>query len=124
MDQQSVILSEMKVRIAKLLKLELMQQIDTPLAVVVGKCDAWIHLLGPGRRCTIPSPPDGSTWITCGYNGIQICVRQLIRGGLRRRLSPTRSRSASACCFSRSVHLATPRCGSGPGDYVARTRDN
>jgi hypothetical protein len=46
-DQQSVILSEMKVRIAKLLKLGLMEQIDAPLAVVIGKCDAWVHLLGP-----------------------------------------------------------------------------
>ena len=46
-DQQGVILSEMKVRIAKLLHLELMQQIDTPMAVLIGKCDAWIHLLGP-----------------------------------------------------------------------------
>src|SRR5665213_4611924 len=36
----------MKVRIAKLLKLELMQHIDTPMAVLIGKCDAWIHLLG------------------------------------------------------------------------------
>jgi hypothetical protein len=47
MDQQSVILSEMKVRIAKLLKLRLIEQIDTPLAVLIGKCDAWVHLLGP-----------------------------------------------------------------------------
>jgi hypothetical protein len=45
-DQQGVILSEMKVRIAKLLHSELMQPIDTPMAVLIGKCDAWIHLLG------------------------------------------------------------------------------
>lgn len=46
LDQQSILLSEMKVRIAKLRKLELMRQIDAPLAVLVGKCDAWMHLLG------------------------------------------------------------------------------
>jgi hypothetical protein len=46
-DQQGVILSEMKVRIARLLKLELLEQLDMPLAVLIGKCDAWIHLLGP-----------------------------------------------------------------------------
>ncbi len=45
-DQQSIILSEMKVRITRLLNLELTQQIDAPLAVMVGKSDAWIHLLG------------------------------------------------------------------------------
>jgi hypothetical protein len=47
LDQQGVILSEMKVRIAKLLHLELMQPIDTPMAMLIGKCDAWIHLLRP-----------------------------------------------------------------------------
>ena len=45
-DQQGVILSETKVRIAKLLNLRVAQQIDTPLAMLVGKCDVWIHLLG------------------------------------------------------------------------------
>jgi hypothetical protein len=47
LDQQSVILTEMKVRIARLLRLRLIDQIDTPLAVLIGKCDAWLHLLGP-----------------------------------------------------------------------------
>jgi hypothetical protein len=46
-DQQAVILSEMKVRISRLLKVELLAQIDLPLAVVIGKCDGWIHLLEP-----------------------------------------------------------------------------
>jgi hypothetical protein len=46
LDQQSVILSEMKVRIAKLLRRDLLEKIDTPMAVLVGKCDAWMHLLG------------------------------------------------------------------------------
>lgn len=46
MDQQGVILSEMKIRIARLLKMELIDQIETPLAVLIGKCDAWLHLLG------------------------------------------------------------------------------
>lgn len=46
LDQQGVILSEMKVRIAKLLRLELGKKIETPLAVLIGKCDAWLHLLG------------------------------------------------------------------------------
>jgi hypothetical protein len=45
-DQQSVILSEMKVRISKLLKLGLLDQMDVPLAVMIGKCDGWIQLLG------------------------------------------------------------------------------
>ena len=46
LDQQSIILSEMKVRISRLLKLELVSRINTPMAVLIGKCDAWLHLLG------------------------------------------------------------------------------
>ncbi|MBI4328049.1 MAG: hypothetical protein HY674_22690 [Chloroflexi bacterium] len=46
LDQQDVILSELKVRIKKLLKLDMGQKIATPLAVMIGKCDAWMHLLG------------------------------------------------------------------------------
>ncbi len=48
LDQQGVILSEMKVRIAKLLNLKSMEQIETPMAMLIGKCDAWIHLLAAG----------------------------------------------------------------------------
>jgi hypothetical protein len=46
LDQQGIILSEMKVRIAKLLRLELSAHVGAPLAVLIGKCDAWLQLLG------------------------------------------------------------------------------
>ena len=46
MDQQDVILSEMRVRIQKLLALAPGERIDVPLAVMMGKCDAWMSLLG------------------------------------------------------------------------------
>ena len=45
-DQQEVILAEMKARIGKLRRLPGTERIDQPLALVVGKCDAWLHLLG------------------------------------------------------------------------------
>jgi hypothetical protein len=45
-DQQEVILAEMKARIRKLRRLPGMERIYQPLAVLVGKCDAWLHLLG------------------------------------------------------------------------------
>ena len=45
-DQQDVILAEMRTRIQNLKHLRLGERISTPLAVVVGKCDAWLHLLG------------------------------------------------------------------------------
>lgn len=46
LDQQDVILAELKVRVKKLLNLDISAQVETPLAVLVGKCDAWMHLLG------------------------------------------------------------------------------
>jgi hypothetical protein len=46
MDQQDIILAEMEVRLKSLLGLDSRQKIATPLAFIVGKSDAWIHLLG------------------------------------------------------------------------------
>lgn len=45
-DQQAIILSEMRSRIQKLRHLRSSEKIDTPLAMLIGKCDAWMHLLG------------------------------------------------------------------------------
>lgn len=47
-DQQDVILTEMRTRIQKLHNLRSGAKIRTPIAVLVGKCDAWIHLLPDG----------------------------------------------------------------------------
>jgi hypothetical protein len=45
-DQQDVILAETEVRIKKLLGYGRRQRVDTPFAVIVGKCDAWIDKIG------------------------------------------------------------------------------
>lgn len=44
-DQQDTILSEMEVRIKRILAIEPSKRIDTPMAVIIGKCDMWKHLL-------------------------------------------------------------------------------
>ena len=44
-DQQDTILAEMEVRIKRILALEASKKISTPLAVIIGKCDMWMHLL-------------------------------------------------------------------------------
>jgi hypothetical protein len=117
-DQQSVILSEMKVRIAKLLKLELKAQIDTPLAVLIGKCDAWLHLLDPNalRNTTVGGHLDLDA---VNYNsGL---VRQLMK-----RISP--SIVANAESISRRVlffpvsSFGHSPVRLGPGDYVPDPR--
>lgn len=45
-EQQEVLLAETEVRIKSLLGLSSRDKITTPLAVMIGKCDTWLHLLG------------------------------------------------------------------------------
>ena len=45
-DQQDTLLSEMEVRIKRLLNLDGRTRVKTPLAIIVGKCDIWLPLLG------------------------------------------------------------------------------
>lgn len=118
MDQQSVILSEMKVRITKLLKLDLMEQIDAPLAVLIGKCDAWIHLLGPDA---LRNPIAGGHLDLEAVKYNSDLVRQLVK-----RLSP--SIVANAESISRRVlffpvsSFGHAPVRLGPGDYVPDPR--
>ncbi len=44
-DQQDTILSEMEVRIKRILSIDASKRIDTPLAIIIGKSDMWRHLL-------------------------------------------------------------------------------
>ena len=45
-DQQDIILAETEVRIKKLLGLDRREKVQTPLAVIIGKCDSWIDKIG------------------------------------------------------------------------------
>jgi hypothetical protein len=118
MDQQSVILSEMKVRMARLQQRDLMEQIDTPLAVLIGKCDAWVHLLGAN---TLRNPVvDGRLDLDAlTYNS------NLVRE-LTKRLSP--SIVANAESISRRVmffpvsSFGHSPVRLGPGEYVPDPR--
>lgn len=44
-DQQDTILSEMEVRIKRILSVEPSKRIDTPIAIILGKCDIWRNIL-------------------------------------------------------------------------------
>lgn len=46
LDQQDVILAETEVRIKTLLGLDSRQKLSTPFAVMIGKCDTWLPLVG------------------------------------------------------------------------------
>jgi len=113
-DQQGVILSEMKVRIAKLLNLELTQQIDTPMAVVIGKCDAWIHLLGGD---VLRAPVNGGLlqWDALAHNSH--LVRQLMKRICPQIVANAESISRRVLFFPVSSFGHAP-VKLGPGDFV------
>jgi len=117
-DQQGVILSEMKVRIAKLLHLELMQPIDTPMAVVIGKCDAWIHLLGPERLRT-PVVNGHLDLEAITHNSSQ--VRELVKRICPQIVANAESISRNVLFFPVSSFGHAP-VKLGPGDFVPDPR--
>jgi hypothetical protein len=53
-DQQDTILAEMGVRIRTIAGKTVREKIDTPLAIVLGKCDVWEHLLPHGETFVRP----------------------------------------------------------------------
>jgi hypothetical protein len=58
LDQQDTILAEMRIRIARLLNLGLKRRMDKPLAILIGKCDAWLPLLN-GQKLVNPLDENG-----------------------------------------------------------------
>jgi hypothetical protein len=67
MDQQDTILAEMRIRIARLLNLGLTRRIDKPLAVLIGKCDAWLPLLN-GQELQNPLSERGLSLAAIEHN--------------------------------------------------------
>jgi len=113
-DQQDIILSEMRVRIQMIRNLRSGQPINTPVAMIIGKCDSWLHLLGdaPLRPMLTGSALDMAA--VCENSGR---IRELVR-----RLSPTVVANAEALStdvvfFAASAFGHTP-VKVGPGEYV------
>lgn len=50
-DEQDTILAEMGVRLKKLKAKDSHERVDTPLAIMAGKCDVWMSLLPPDSLC-------------------------------------------------------------------------
>lgn len=117
-DQQGVILSEMKVRIAKVLNLKLMEHIDTPLAVMIGKCDAWIHLLGT-NLLRAPVTDGFLDLEALALNSIQ--VRQLMKRICPQIVANAESISRRVLFFPVSSFGHAP-VKLGPGDFVPDPR--
>ncbi|HWX21833.1 MAG TPA: FHA domain-containing protein [Candidatus Binatia bacterium] len=118
LDQQSVILSEMKVRITKLLKLDLTRRIDAPLAVIIGKCDAWLHLLGE-QPFQNPIRPGFLDLETLHANSNKL--RQFMAGVCPPVVANAESISRHVLFFPVSSFGHAP-VKVGPGDYVPDPR--
>jgi hypothetical protein len=114
LDQQSVILSEMKVRIAKLLKLDLASRIEAPLAVLIGKCDAWLHLLGEEPFL---NPVQSGFLDQDAVRGNSRKLRQLMLRIAPEVVANAESISRQALFFPVSSFGHAP-VKVGPGDYV------
>jgi hypothetical protein len=117
-DQQSIILSEMKVRIARLLKLELVSRIETPMAVLVGKCDAWLHLLG-GQAFQNPVVSGGLDLEVVHENSARL--REFMKGICPAVVANAESISQRVFYFPVSSFGHSP-VKVGPGDYVPDPR--
>jgi hypothetical protein len=117
-DQQGVILSEMKVRIAKLLHLDLMDHIETPMAVLIGKCDAWIHLLGSDQ---LRAPVHGGSLDLEALAHNSNLVRQLMKRICPQIVANAESISRRVLFFPVSSFGHAP-VRLGPGDFVPDPR--
>jgi hypothetical protein len=113
-DQQSIILSEMKVRIAKLLKLSVTEKIETPLAILVGKSDAWIHLLGAE---TLRDPVNAGHLDLEAVRHNSNLVRALMKGICPSIVANAESISHNVLFFPVSAFGHAP-VKLGPGDYA------
>lgn len=113
-DQQDVILAEMRTRIQNLRHLRLGERISTPLAVIVGKCDAWLHLLG---EHPVPSPLRNG-WLDSGvltHNSLR--VRDLLLQLCPAVVANAEALSTTVLYFPLSAFGHSP-IKIGSGDYV------
>jgi hypothetical protein len=117
-DQQDIILAEMRARIRSIRNLSLSEQIHTPVAFVLGKCDAWAHLLD-GAPLADPLATGALDWKSLESNSERL--RALLF-----ELCPTVVANAEALTdnvqfFAASSFGHTP-LKIGPGEYAPDPR--
>lgn len=113
-DQQDTILSEMKVRIQNIRNLRIDERLKTPLAIMVGKCDAWMQLLGdnPFKQ---PLLKGALSMEAVQFNSRK--VRDLLLSVCPTVVANAEALSCSVLYFPISSFGHTP-VKIGPGDYV------
>lgn len=119
LDQQDTILAEMRTRIQSIRNLPVERKIQTPLAVLAGKCDAWLHLVG---ESSFANPlRDGALHIPA-VEANSKRVRDLLRSVCPAVVANAEALSENVCYFPVSSFGHTPvKVGpnaSGKFDYV------
>lgn len=105
LDQQQIILAEMRVRLAKLLNLGLGKKISKPMAIMVGKCDAWLGLL-QGQMFRNPLQKGGLSLSAIQHNST--LVRQLMMEIAPTVVANAEGISSHVCYFPVSSFGHTP----------------
>ena len=113
-DQQDIILAEMRARIQMIRNLRSGENIHTPVAFVVGKCDVWLHLLN-GKTLGDPVR-DGKLDIAIIEENSSV-VRALMYQLCPGVVANAEALSSNVVFFAASSFGHTP-IKIGPGEYV------
>jgi hypothetical protein len=113
-DQQDIILAEMRARIQMIRNLRPGEPVNTPVAFVVGKCDVWLQLLN-GKPLREPLA-DGMLDRTALEENSHT-IRELVRGLCPPVVANAEALSTNVMFFAASSFGHTP-LKIGPGEYV------
>ena len=113
-DQQDIILAEMRLRIQMIRNLHSGETIQTPVAFVVGKCDVWLHLLN-GK--SLPNPISEGKLDAATIEENSGVVRALMYQHCPGVVANAESLSSNLMFFAASSFGHTP-IKIGPGQYV------
>lgn len=113
-DQQDIILAEMRARIQMIRNLRPGEPINTPVAFVVGKCDVWLQLIN-GKAICEPLRDGGLSNAAVAENSDT--VRELMHRLCPAVVANAESLSTNLMFFAASAFGHTPT-KIGPGEYV------
>ena len=104
-DQQDIILAETEVRIKKLLGLDRREKVQTPLAIIIGKCDSWIDKIGSDN---LKNPIVDGTLDVGAVEANSQLVRNLMEEHCPYVIANAERISSDVCYFAASAFGHTP----------------
>ena len=104
-DHQDIILAETEVRIKKLLGLDRREKVQTPLAIIIGKCDSWIDKIGSEN---LKNPIVDGTLDVGAVEANSQLVRNLMEEHCPYVIANAERISSDVCYFAASAFGHTP----------------